>query len=93
MRGRLFKKGFYLSRETIRRLLGKRKIRPRNNRKRLVAKPHPGRDVQFQYIQTQWQTFQAAGWPIISVDTKKKELIGPFYNPGQTCLCVAHRQR
>ena len=57
MRGGLLKKGFHLSRETIRRLLGKRKIRPRSNRKRLVAKPHPDRDVQFQYIQTQRQAF------------------------------------
>jgi hypothetical protein len=44
---------------------------------------HPDRDQQFHYIQTQRQRFQAQGWPIISVDTKKKELVGDFKNPGQ----------
>lgn len=78
----LLKKEIRLGRETIRRLLGKREIRPRSNIKRLVAKPHPDRDCQFQYIQTQRKAFQAAQWPIISVDTKKKELIGLFRNPG-----------
>ncbi len=83
LKGGLLKKGYLLGRETIRGLLNKRKIRPRSNRKRLVAKPHPDRDIQFQYIQTQRQAFRAVGWPIISVDTKKKELIGAFRNPGQ----------
>lgn len=83
LRSGLIQKGYRLCRETIRRLLHKRQIRPRSNFKRLVANPHPDRDVQFQYIQTQRQAFQAVGWPIISVDTKKKELIGPFQNPGQ----------
>jgi hypothetical protein len=72
-----------LCRETIRRLLLKHQIRPRSNVKRLSPKAHPDRDRQFNYIQTQRQRFQAAGWPIISVDTKKKELIGPFRNPGR----------
>ena len=72
-----------LSRETIRRLLHKHKIRPRSNVKRLHPKPHPDRDAQFQYIQSQKEAFQRAGWPVISVDTKKKELIGSFYQRGQ----------
>lgn len=79
----LLKKEVRLGRETIRRLLSNRKIRPRGNRKRLVSKPHPDRDTQFQYIQTQRKAFQKAKWPIISVDTKKKELIGLFHNSGQ----------
>lgn len=90
LRGGLIQKGYGLCTETIRRLLSKRQIRPRSNFKRLVANPHPDRDVQFQYIQTQRQAFQAAGWPIISVDTKKKELIGLFQNPGQ--VWCAHPQ-
>jgi hypothetical protein len=44
----------------------------------------PERDDQFRYIASQRQTFNAAGWPIISVDTKKKELIGNFRNDGKT---------
>ncbi len=72
-----------VSRETIRRLLHKEKIRPRSNVKRLHPKPHPDRDKQFRYLQAQKEAFQQAGWPVISVDTKKKELIGPFYQRGQ----------
>jgi DNA-binding phage protein len=43
----------------------------------------PERDEQFLYIASQRETFTAAGWPIISVDTKKKELIGNFRNKGK----------
>lgn len=75
-------KGINLSCETIRRLLSKHTIRPRSNVKRLHPKPHPDRDKQFQYISSQKTTFQRAGWPYISVDTKKKELLGLFYNRG-----------
>jgi hypothetical protein len=71
-----------LSRETIRRLLSKHHIRPKSNVKRLHPKPHPDRDMQFQYINSQRTAFQKAGWPCISVDTKKKELLGLFYNRG-----------
>jgi hypothetical protein len=41
-------------------------------------------DQQFEYIATQKQRFIAAGWPVISIDTKKKELIGEFRNNGRT---------
>jgi len=71
-----------LSCETIRRLLGKRDIRPRSNVKRLQPKPHPDRDKQFRYLTGQKAAFLKAGWPCISVDTKKKELLGLFYNRG-----------
>ncbi len=79
----LQKQSVTLSRETIRRLLHKHKIRPRSNVKRLHPKPHPDREAQFQYIQKQKEAFQRTGWPVISVDTKKKELIGSFYQRGQ----------
>ncbi len=71
-----------LSCETIRRLLGQQDIRPKSNVKRLHPKPHPDRDQQFQYIGGQKAAFQQAGWPRISVDSKKKELLGLFYNRG-----------
>ena len=54
------------------------------NVKDKAGKQHPDRDQQFNYIEAQRQAFQASGWPIISVDTKKKELIGNFKNAGQT---------
>lgn len=73
-----------LSRETIRRLLNDMDIRPKSNVKRLHPTPHPDRDRQFQHIHEQRAAFEKAGWPCISVDTKKKELLGLFYNPGTT---------
>jgi Rhodopirellula transposase DDE domain len=44
----------------------------------------PNRDHQFKYIASQKQQFITAGMPIISIDTKKKELIGDFRNKGKT---------
>ena len=44
----------------------------------------PDRDEQFKYIASQKQQFITAGLPIVSIDTKKKELIGDFRNKGQT---------
>jgi hypothetical protein len=44
---------------------------------------HPDRDAQFRYIQTQIQDFRRQGWPIISIDAKKKEKIGNFANGGR----------
>jgi len=76
-------KAIELSREKIRQLLNKQDIRPKSNVKRLHPKPHPDRDQQFQYINSQRIAFAKAGWPCISVDTKKKELLGLFFNRGQ----------
>ena len=55
-----------------------------NERKQGQSRPNcPERDEQFRYIAGQRESFSAAGWPIISVDTKKKELIGNFRNAGR----------
>ena len=54
------------------------------NRKRLSRQHDPQRERQFRYIARQRRQFQRAGLPVISVDTKKKELIGAFKNPGRT---------
>jgi hypothetical protein len=43
---------------------------------------HPDRDAQFEYINKQVKAFQKCGRPVVSVDAKKKELIGDFANPG-----------
>jgi hypothetical protein len=72
-----------LSQETIRKLLNKQNIRPKSNVKRLHPKPHPDRDQQFQYLNSQRAAFAKAGWPCISIDTKKKEQLGLFFNRGQ----------
>lgn len=55
----------------------------KSNRKRFTGPPHPDRDKQFCYIQQTRQDFTANGLPIISVDGKKKELIGNFKNQGR----------
>jgi hypothetical protein len=75
---------FEVGRTTVRRLLRKRRFRLLSNRKRLSRRQDPQRDRQFRYIARQRRAFQKAGWPVISVDTKKKELIGNFKNSGQT---------
>ena len=54
----------------------------RVNVKRLTGPTHPDRDRQFRYLEGIIAEFRAAGLPILSVDTKKKELVGNFGNPG-----------
>jgi hypothetical protein len=53
------------------------------NNKTREGGQHIDRDAQFQYINTQATTFLAANEPVISVDTKKKELVGNFKNNGR----------
>ena len=52
------------------------------NAKTIEGSQHPDRDAQFGYLNDQAQQHLAAGDPVISVDTKKKELVGPFKNNG-----------
>jgi hypothetical protein len=52
-------------------------------RKTKEGATHPERDAQFQYLNRQCQAFQARGQPVVSVDTKKKELVGDFKNGGR----------
>jgi hypothetical protein len=75
--------GLGLCPHTIGRILSEYKIRPKGNVKHLMPRPHPDRDRQFRHIQTVRKRFEKAGWPIISVDTKKKELVGLFSQRGQ----------
>jgi hypothetical protein len=53
------------------------------NRKTREGRQHPDRDAQFAYLNGRVQAFQRAGQPVISVDTKKKELVGDFKNGGR----------
>jgi hypothetical protein len=52
-------------------------------RKTLEGAQHPDRDAQFRYINTRAAEFLATGDPVISIDTKKKELVGRFTQAGQ----------
>ena len=52
------------------------------NRKTREGNGHPDRNAQFEYINQQVRRLQKRGQPVVSVDTKKKELVGDFKNPG-----------
>jgi hypothetical protein len=80
---RLSDAGHPASPPTVGRLLKDLKYSLRANVKKKAGQEHPDRNKQFEHIATQIAAFRAAGWPIISVDTKKKELIGDFKNAGQ----------
>lgn len=74
--------GFFASAMTVRRLLHAADYSLKTNRKENAAS-HPERDQQFRYIARVKHLFLEAGHPVISVDMKKKELIGDFKNPGR----------
>ena len=76
-------KGHVACPKTVGRLLKDMKYSLKANVKRQAGAQHPERNTQFEYIETQKQFFLSKGWPIISIDAKKKELIGNFKNPGQ----------
>lgn len=74
--------GYDLCPTTIGRLLRSQHYSLRGNRKRFTGPDHPERDRQFQNIEEWIGIFEDLGQPIISVDSKKKELIGNFKNAG-----------
>jgi transposase len=76
-------KGHKISSRTVARLLKQQGYSLQSNRKTHEGANHPQRDEQFQYIHDKVEEFQSRGQPVISVDTKKKELIGEYKNNGQ----------
>ena len=68
---------------TVARLLKQAGYSLQANRKTREGSSHPDRNAQFEYINNQVLAFQKRNQPVISVDTKKKELVGEFKNPGQ----------
>jgi Rhodopirellula transposase DDE domain len=68
--------------DTVRKLLVKLGFSRQSNRKTNEGSHHPDRNAQFEYINTKVAAAQAKQQPVISVDTKKKELIGNFKNGG-----------
>jgi transposase len=81
--GALAERGFVVSHKLVGRLLRRLGFTLQSNRKTREGASHPDRDAQFEHINTQVSDFQAAGQPAISVDTKKKELVGDFRNSGR----------
>ena len=80
--GELAAQGHAVTAVTVARLLRQAGYSLQGNAKTVEGKQHPDRDAQFRYINAQVPAFQAAGDPVISVDTKKKELAGNFANGG-----------
>ena len=74
--------GHKISESSIPKLLGLLKYRRQMNRKTLEGSHNPDRNAQFEHINTAVLAMQAAGQPVISIDTKKKELIGLHKNGG-----------
>ncbi|MEI4234193.1 ISAzo13 family transposase [Roseovarius sp. D22-M7] len=74
--------GHAISPNSVRKLLVRLGFSRQVNRKADEGAKHPDRDAQFEHINTRVIAAQAAGEPVISVDTKKKELVGAFRNGG-----------
>ena len=81
--GELTRQGHRISADTVGDLLREEGFSLQSNAKTLDGKQHPDRDAQFRYLNEQARTHRDAGDPVISVDTKKKELVGPFKNSGR----------
>ena len=79
----LLKKGFNISNVTVMSILKKQGYSLRSNKKMLSGQNHPDRDAQFRYISKLANKFTSKNNPVISVDTKKKELVGNFKNNGK----------
>jgi len=75
--------GHRVSRQLVAELLHDVGYSLQANRKVLEGSQHPDRNAQFEYLNDQVQHQVAAGQPAISVDAKKKELVGPFKNVGR----------
>lgn len=75
--------GHRVSERSINRLLHHLGYSLQSNRKTVEGNQHPDRDAQFQQINRWVKAFQTQRQPVVSVDTKKKELIGQFHNGGR----------
>jgi len=79
----LAEQGLTAGQKLVGRLLARLGFSLQGNRKTREGAQHPDRNAQFEHINAAVQAFQAIGEPVISVDTKKKELVGDFKNGGR----------
>ena len=79
----LREKGYQISHETVRSGMKSLGYSLQSNRKTKEGGDHPDRDAQFEHINALAKDFLSSGDPVISVDCKKKELIGEYKNNGQ----------
>lgn len=77
-------KGYPISEDTVGRMLKEKGYSLQANKKMYEGESHPDRDAQFHYINRIAKKFVDEKQPVISVDTKKKELVGNFKNQGKT---------
>jgi hypothetical protein len=78
----------------VAQLLREQNYSLQSNRKTEEGADHPDRDAQFRHINAQVKRALAKGMPVISVDTKKKELLGNYDNSGQqSCLAALGQTR
>jgi len=75
--------GHPISARAVAQLLNVAGYSLQGNRKTLEGTAHPDRNAQFEHINAKVKRFQQRGQPVISVDTKKKELVGPYKNAGR----------
>ena len=80
----LTQRGQAVSRTTVAKLLRETGYSLQANRKSMEGTQHPDRNAQFEHINRRVKAQKRAGQPALSVDTKKKENIGNYKNPGQT---------
>ena len=76
-------RGHEVAPTTAARLLKDNGYSLQGNAKTIEGKQHPDRDAQFRYLNDQVSAFLGADLPVISVDTKKKELVGVYKNGGR----------
>jgi transposase len=81
--GELTRQGHRISADTVGDLLREEGFSLQGNAKTIEGRQHPDRDEQFHYINEQAKDHQNTGNPVISVDTKKKELVGEYKNDGR----------
>ncbi|MFF2520429.1 ISAzo13 family transposase [Streptomyces sp. NPDC058086] len=79
----LTRQGHRISADSVGDILREEGFSLQSNAKILEGKQHPDRDAQFHYLNERARDHQNGGDPVISVDTKKKELVGPFKNNGR----------
>jgi hypothetical protein len=79
----LTRQGHRVGADTVGDLLRAEGFSLQGNAKTIEGQRHPDRDVQFRYISEQVKAYQDTSDPVISVDTKKKELVGEFKNAGR----------
>jgi transposase len=89
----LVRQGFKITDDTVGRILKDLGYSLQAPSKQKEGKSHPDRDAQFVYLNGQVGDFVGAGEPVISVDTKKKELVGEFSNKGREYQPIGSPER